>query len=533
MPPRSPQGKKINTMHRWLRLLPAVHAWAREPFDASRAPGEARRLLACRLRRFLSLMRDAVYQHPASPYLRLLRHAGCEYADLEAEVARNGLESTLRRLAAAGVYVTHDEMKGRVPIRRGSAVFDFRPAQFDNPLVTPHFIQSTSGSTGSATSIGISLDHYRRQLLHTALSIRFHGLEDAGIVLWLPVSEWSVSRALRVSKTAGRVERWFTQTPLDLRRGVSIAGLTALLRLHGLHVALPRDAPLSEPGGAVRQMAEQLRKHGRLLLVTYPSTAVRACVFAAREGVSLSGAVILAAGEPVTAARRSAIEASGARCLPLFGCTETGESAEGCLHPRSPDDMHLYEHKFALISRRMDIGLERPVDTPLFTTLDPQTPKLLLNGDTGDAGVVEERECGCPWGRLGYRTHLREVWSYSKLTAEGMTLPGDIVFSALEHDLPARFGGRPGDYQLISEPAGNGVTRYLLAVNPALGPLDDDGVSRAFREALSRGSYSLAADFLYRAGHLAVVRRAPVLQPGGKSLPVAPHRPAGAAGRRT
>jgi hypothetical protein len=231
---------------------------------------------------------------------------------------------------------------------------------------------------------------------------------------------------------------------------------------------------------------------------------------------------MLVGGESITAAKRKAIEAVGAECLPMFGCTETGESAEGCLSPASADDMHVYEHKFALVSRTMQTAWGEELETPLFTTLDPETPKFLLNGDTGDVAIVEQRDCGCPWGELGYRTHLRDVWSYSKLTAEGMTLPGEAIFEVLERVLPAQFGGRSGDYQLVSEPSDNGITRYLLFVNPSLGPLDKDAVGEAFRESLSKGSYRYRymTEFLRQAGHLDVIRRPPIVQPGGKSLPV-------------
>jgi len=497
-----------------------MHRWARQPYPFLDVREEIRRLIAVRNRRFLSLMRDAVYGYPPSPYLQLMRYAGCDFSDLEAEVTAHGLESTLRRLAGAGVYVTHDEMKSRVPVRRGSSTFDFNPSQFDNPFLTPHFVKSTSGSTGTATWVGISLNHFRQQLLHTVLSVQFHNLEGSPAALWLPVSEWSVSRMFRLAKTMASIDRWFTQVPLSFGRRLASFGLCALFRVNQLPIAQPIYAPIADPAEVVRWMKAELQSRRRLLLVTYPATAVRACAFAAHEGVSLAGAVILVAGEPVTAAKRAAIEASGAYCLPLFGCTETGEACEGCLAPQASDDMHLYEHKFALISKTMATGPDSVADVLLFTTLDPQTPKIFLNGDTGDVGIVEQRDCGCPWGRLGFRTHLHDIWSYSRLTAEGLTLPGDMVFSILEQELPARFGGKSGDYQLVAEPGKDGVAQYVLAVNPSLGPVHEEAVGRAFRDSLSRGSYGLTVEFLRRAGHLRVVRRPQAVQAGGKSLPV-------------
>ena len=65
---------------------------------------------------FLDLMREAVYGHAPSVYRRLLRHVGCEYGDLERLVRQDDVEGALRRLLAAGVYLTVDESKGRQPV---------------------------------------------------------------------------------------------------------------------------------------------------------------------------------------------------------------------------------------------------------------------------------------------------------------------------------------------------------------------------------------------------------------------------------
>jgi hypothetical protein len=67
---------------------------------------EARRLAARRLETredtFLRIVDRAVYGHPRSPYLALLREAHCEAGDLRALVAQQGLEGALRTLRRAG-----------------------------------------------------------------------------------------------------------------------------------------------------------------------------------------------------------------------------------------------------------------------------------------------------------------------------------------------------------------------------------------------------------------------------------------------
>jgi hypothetical protein len=79
------------------------------------APGDAepliRRGMERRVDAFLEKVRDAVFANSRSPYLPLLRAAGCELADLAAMVGRLGVETTLERLRDAGVYVTYDEFE--------------------------------------------------------------------------------------------------------------------------------------------------------------------------------------------------------------------------------------------------------------------------------------------------------------------------------------------------------------------------------------------------------------------------------------
>jgi hypothetical protein len=72
-----------------------------------------RERLANREPNFLRLAERSIYGHSDSPYLPLLREAGCELGDLRRMVTEDGLESSLRKLRAAGVYVGFEESKGR------------------------------------------------------------------------------------------------------------------------------------------------------------------------------------------------------------------------------------------------------------------------------------------------------------------------------------------------------------------------------------------------------------------------------------
>lgn len=500
--------------------------WVRQAYFP--CPNEQlQQIIKNRDQQFLNLVRDTVFNQPSCPYLKLLRHVGCEFNDVQDMVNNNGLEGALHQLAEAGVWVSHDEMKGREPVRRGSAVFHFKDSDFDNPIILPQFFNATSGSSGPRTRVGISLKHYEEQLLHTSLSSVFNSISNAETGLWLPPSEWAFSRLLRFARLGFVPARWFSQVPLR----PPITPIKTLIRLLGFKVVLhtcqvPVPWPIlvesTKPSPVADWLCSVLRIGRGAVLVTYPSSAVRLCLWSEKKGMTLKGTVLIVAGESISRVNRETIEKSGAVCLPLFGTTESGESAEACLCAISPDDMHIYSHKFALIGRNLNFGTENGEKALLFTSLGTASPKIFLNAETGDVGIIEERACGCPWGDLGYNTHVRNVWSYAKLTAEGMTLPGSSIFRILEEDMPSILGGSPGDYQLVLEPDSAGLNNYLLSINPSVGFLDTDNTREIFIKALvsRKASSALTADFLRRAGQLHVVRRQPIVQSGGKSLPV-------------
>jgi hypothetical protein len=128
--------------------------------------------------------------------------------------------------------------------------------------------------------------------------------------------------------------------------------------------------------------------------------------------------------------------------------------------------------------------------------------------------------CGCPLERLGWTTHLREIRSFEKLTAGGMTFLDADVVRVLEDVLPARFGGGPTDYQLLEEEAQDGSPRLRLLVHPTVGPLEPAGVAEAFLAAIGRGSGAervMALEWR-ESGLLHVERRAPRATAAGKIL---------------
>jgi len=97
-------------------------AFLEQPISDAEAKEMVQRQLASREEAFLGFVENAIYGFPASPYLKLLRHAGFELADVQRMVRESGIEDTLESLHDAGVYVTQDEFKGRAPVRRDRSV---------------------------------------------------------------------------------------------------------------------------------------------------------------------------------------------------------------------------------------------------------------------------------------------------------------------------------------------------------------------------------------------------------------------------
>jgi hypothetical protein len=194
-----------------------------------------------------------------------------------------------------------------------------------------------------------------------------------------------------------------------------------------------------------------------------------------------------------------------------------------CASPVDGNDLHFMKQCLGLIQypRRVP-GTETKVAAFHFTSLLPTAPKLLLNVESDDYGLLERRACGCPLEALGLAEHLREVRSFRKLTGEGMTLVGSEMVHILEEVLPARFGGGPLDYQLIEEEDEQGFTRLSLLVHPRLEIADEAAVVAATLEAL--GQSSVAADLARavwaRSGTLRVRRQEPVWTARGKLMPL-------------
>jgi hypothetical protein len=156
----------------------------------------------------------------------------------------------------------------------------------------------------------------------------------------------------------------------------------------------------------------------------------------------------------------------------------------------------------------------------LFTSLAPVTPKVLLNTDIGDSGVIEHRRCNCLYDRIGCHQTLHTVRSSDKITGFGVTFWVADVCDVLETALPRRVGGRTGDYQLLEREAQASLPQYLLLANPDLPELDSERLVETFLTELSarKSYYGFMTAIWRRERAVQVRRRRPVPTATGKVL---------------
>lgn len=512
------------------RLTRDLPRFLRRPLTPDQARARVRRDFETRERRFLAFVDRAVYCQERSPYRRLLRHAGCEPGDLRRLVRREGIEGALCRLADAGVYVTFDEFKGRQPVVRGSTRFTVSDRDFDNPIAPYHFPTLTGGSRGRPTRVRRSLGLVLDGASAFSLALDAHAVQGPGVALWLGGSPgW----CLIYLKLGLPIAAWFQPIrPLPPLAVVGATGLSMLARLAGHRLPPPRYCDLTRPERIVRWIASWSTSKRPLVLNTTTSAAVRVAVAAAAAGHSLTNVTFHCRSEPLTAARRRLIEEAGARVLVDYGSIELPYVAFGCPAGNGPDDVHLFQDRYAAVERRRAIDHGGPsIDALLLTALSPATAKIALNVELGDSTRIEQRDCGCSLGSLGLRTHLSEIRSFEKLSTEGTSFARSDLIQILDEVLPDRFGGTALDYQLVEEETPEGSTLLVLRAAPSVGELDTTAVRAALLDALGSGDTvdQYQARLLERAESLVVRRAAPLATQAGKVLPLHLQRYAGGA----
>jgi len=479
---------------------------------------------------FLRLVRKGIFGYPKSPYLPLLKLAQCEMGDLENMLKIKGLEGTLHALREAGVYITFEEFKGRQPIVRNGKVIPVKAHDFDNPYLSHYYRGETGGTTGAGTRVDMDLDHIDAQTYFQMVAMDAHGLIGLPAVIWwgtLPDTTGLLSILLRARYRYFPQKWFFPVTRKDFRPSLKNRLATHFIiimgRWFGASIPWPEPVPLDQALIVAKWISDTLKEHGQCLLSTHISMLMRVSLAAQEEGLDLTGATFMGGGEPPTPAKVREITRSGAHYIPVYFFAEVGAVGYGCVKPVDINDLHFFKDGLALIQYPHQVpNSEITVEAFNFTTLLPTAPKVILNVEIDDYGVIETRSCGCPLERFGYTEHLRQIYSFSKLTGEGVTLVGSEMIHILEEVLPARFGGNPLDYQLLEEEDEKGFTRLSIVVNPKIEIKDEKEVIEVVLEALRRGSVAadLARAVWNQANTLKVKRREPIWTTRGKLMPL-------------
>jgi hypothetical protein len=514
-----------------IRLIGGLPRYLWRRLDAERASALVAAQQADREFVFLRQVRGLLGT-PTHPYRALLRNAGCEYGDVEALTRRDGVEASLGTLYRAGVYLTVEEFKGRRPVTRGNATIFVDPDRLRRRQVSPVLTHPSSGSRGRRVPVPLELDAIRHRAIHTGLPLLARGGDRWRTGVW-GIPGGSLGTVLQYAVVGPRPTRWFLQfdsrahrMPARYRWSAAAARWTALASLAPLPSATA--APIDDPSPVARWMAGELRAGLVPHLDTFASPALSVCEAARSAGLDLAGAQLTLAGEPMTAARLGALHRAGLHAVPRYATVECGPIGYGCLAPDAPDDLHFFDSLHAVIQPRPEAPGPLPPDALLITSLQETGPFAALNLSLGDQADLTPRRCGCPLETIGWRRHMRTVRSFEKLTAGGMTFLDVDVVRILEDLLPARFGGRPAQYQLVETEGQDGRPRMRLLVHPSVGPVDLAAVKATLLEALAgSGPAERMMALQWRLGGLLEVERRPPYATGsGKILHLHQERPA-------
>jgi hypothetical protein len=509
------------------------YAWGlKDFFRNTLTPEDCYRMLKDQLRKretsFLRILKLGVYGNPASPYLKLLRHAGIEYGDFVKLVETDGVEEALAKVYEAGVYLTLDEFKGRQPVRRSGLEFSTHPRDFDNTFLAKYYEARSSGSRSRGTRIIIDLDLLTHEAAYFQLFLESFGLGRRPLGSWreLPPSAAGMKLVLRYARLGKPVERWFSQSRLSFNLKnfrfyiFTMWGILAS-RMFGKPIPMPEHVPFNEAYRIANWLETKKTNGTPAVMDTNVSSAVRICLAAQERGRDIAGTFFRLGGEPYTQAKANIIKQTGSRAYCNYSMTEVGTIGLPCANPEHLDEVHLLTDKIGVIQRTREVGTDgQKVGALLFTTLLPHCPKLMLNVESDDYGSLEIKDCGCRIGEFGYGMHLSNIRSYEKLTSEGVSFLGTELLRILEEVLPSRFGGNPTDYQFEEEEV-DGLPKVNIIVSPRVGTVDEKVVIKTVVNSLA--SYpggDIMVSQWRRGNTLRVVRREPYTTSSAKILPL-------------
>jgi len=451
-----------------------------------------------RKKNFLSLIEKGVYQNPRSPFFKLLKVADCEFGDIESMVNQDGIEAALSRLLAEGIYISWEEFKGKKDVVRGGSHFRFSERDFDNPYLPDYYQIQSSGSRSAGTRTIFDLRYQMEKGYYLLPMLAANNALDFPIGLWssIPPSGTGIGSSLRYWKVGKPVAKWFSpvgesQMHISMRDRLALRYIIYGSRLWGAKLVKPKYVSSTEAVKVAQWMAITKRQFGGCSIQCPVSLSVKVCQAAMENSLDIQGTHFFSGGEPLTEAKRCQIEATGALVRSIYSISEIGRIGYGCPESSITDDLHLFHDSVALVQRRRKLDdTDMFVNAFCFTTLLPTAPKILINVESDDYGVMETRDCGCLFEQLGFVKHLYNIRSFAKLTGAGVTILGTDFVRILEEVLPGKYGGVATDYQLLEEEDGIGQTHLSLIISPTVGMVDENAVIATILDELGRSTPS-------------------------------------------
>jgi len=480
---------------------------------------------------FLESVRKCIFEYNKSPYLKLLKAAKIDYEDIKSFVASSGVEGALQLLEEEGVYLTLDEAKGRKDTLRKNLRFRFKESDFNNPFTLPAFYIRSGGtmSNGTGTKANINFSFLAQRAQHRWLMFDIYKLFNSPLIIWYPtLGGVEMGILLECGKIGKPPLNFFYQIDEKSRKpSVSAEAAFAYLRYigrkKGLKFPVPLAITLAEVSKILDYIANILKEYSSCCVRTFVSSAIRICNAAKMNNQSLDGVTFWISGEPLTDKKFEEISSAGAKVICQYSFGETGGTvAISCTNPIAADDTHLFKDLFAVIQHEKRLeSANVSLEAFLFTSLSPQAPKILLNVENGDYGIVENRKCGCRLGDLGLDTHLYNIRSFEKFNSQGMTIFGCDLIKIIEERLIPEYGGSSIDYQFIEEQV-NSCTHTALIINPDVKNINEKEVLNTIYKSLSSISpaYQTQIAIWQQADALKIKRANPIANKRGKIFPV-------------
>lgn len=516
----------ISNIRKSSGLLFGLRDYLRDTISLEESKEIIRSRMESREELYLNIVKKGIYENIQSPYLKLLKLAKIEFNDVKSMVLRVGIEETLRNLREEGVYLTYQEFKCMKGVVRKGKEFRLYEGDFNNPYLSTYYEVESGGTRSAGTRTMIDLDFLQSVATYDSIAFNVANVMNYPLALWTPIlpSNLGISCLFRFAKIGKVPNRWFSQFENGLieKSFVNKFGTNCVVylsRFFGTNFPKPEYVGLRDSYKVAVWAAQMVKEFSTCSIYTYVSSAVRVCKAANEKGLEIGGTKFFVGAEPITSSKRREIESVGAVCIPKYGFTEGGTVGYGCFNPSSADDTHLFKDSLVVIQHRRKIEFsDLEVDAFLFTSLLPSAPKILLNVESDDYGILEKRNCSCEFGKLGFTEHLHNIRSFGKLTSEGMTFVGTDLLRIMEETLPRKFGGSSIDYQLLEEESGNGLTQLSILVSPQIGKIDEKELVDGFLTELG-DKKGICAELWSQVNTIKVKHMHPISTRMGKVFP--------------